>query len=60
MSVITDLGYFVSRGSYSGQTCFSLLDADISYLFPGAVTVTKLAFLFWMLTLVICFPGQLQ
>ena len=28
MSFIPGLGYFVSWGSYNGQTCFPLLDAD--------------------------------
>ena len=32
--------------------CHSLLALDI--LFPGAITMTKLAFLFWMLTLMSC------
>ena len=32
--------------------CHSLLALDI--LFPGAITMTKLAFLFWMLSLVSC------
>ena len=36
MSFITDLGYFVSWGSYTDQTCFPLLDAGISELLTTA------------------------
>ena len=36
MSFITDLGYFVSWGSYNDRTCFSFLDTVISELLTAA------------------------
>ena len=36
MSFITGLGYFISWGNCSDQTCFPLLDADISKLLTTA------------------------
>ena len=36
-SYLADLGYFVSWGSYNDQTCFSLLDTDVSELVTTAL-----------------------